>query len=104
MPLVIKKRYALEEALQKHGLPNSRKRNIATASYYVQHLKSLHHRLRLLMSRNLRDSPGFLEFVPGPGTLTTEYHEDTSEYYVHSSRSVSYIPLLNSEYIFGSPG
>ena len=24
---------------------------------------------RLQLSRNLRDSPGFLEFVPGPGTL-----------------------------------
>ena len=27
----------------------------------------LQHRLQL--SQNLRDSPGFLEFVPGPGTL-----------------------------------
>ena len=28
---------------------------------------TLHHRLQL--SRNLRDSPGFLEFVLDPGTL-----------------------------------
>jgi len=40
-------RYILEEALQKHGLPNSTKTNIISASYYVQHLKSLHLHLML---------------------------------------------------------
>ena len=32
-------------------------------------LKGLCNPNRLQLSRNLRDSPGFLEFVPGPGTL-----------------------------------
>ena len=31
--------------------------------------KKSQQRHRLQMSRNLRDSPGFVEFVPGPGRL-----------------------------------
>ena len=57
-----------------------------------------------LTSGHCEHTSGHYEHTSGYYEHTTEYHEDTSEYYEHASRSVSYIPLLYSEYIFGSPG